>query len=103
MILNCAKQNKNKLVIIGIGPLTPLADALENDSEGVLLENVVSVYLQGTVVEEGDSIKPGMDSYNFKQDKKAALKVFDYLSSKIPFRMLGKHTAYKVGIKIEDF
>ena len=44
-----------------------------------------------------------MDSYNFKCDKQAAVKVFEALSGKVPFRMLGKHAAYKVGIKIQDF
>ena len=67
VILESAKLNQGKLVIVGIGPLTPLADAIDHDTDGVL-SKVAAVYLQGTVHVKGKFMKPHWESYNFDQD-----------------------------------
>ena len=61
------KDYGNKLIILGIGPLTPLAKALEEDKEN-LLSKIGGLYLQGTVDIVNDNIEPSMKSYNFSED-----------------------------------
>ena len=104
VILNLALKYKNELVIIGIGPLTPLAEALKQDHSDSLCQ-IKSIYLQGIIkIDQDGQIEPDFkNSYNFREDEEAASLVFNKLRNKVNFNLLGRFAAYQVGITQDDF
>ena len=106
-ILQCSEDYQESLIIVCIAPLTPLVEALNQDANGYL-KRIGGIFLQGTAevsrnVQQELLIFPDYNSYNFSEDKDAALKVFSTLSQHVPFTLLGKYAAYEVGITKQDF
>jgi hypothetical protein len=92
---------------MGIGPLSPLSEALKRDERGIL-RSIGALYLQGIMRVEGDGdaarLLPNLDkSYNFREDGPAAEHVFKEMQDDVPFVSLGSAAAYRVGLKVEDF
>lgn len=98
LILSLAKQYGRELTVIGVGPLSPLAAALEAEQAqgGNLLKSIRAVYLQGIVQFEPNAntaaggattgagrIYPNISkSYNFREDAAAAEMVFAQMQVK---------------------
>jgi inosine-uridine nucleoside N-ribohydrolase len=104
LILQIAAQYSDKLIIVGISALTPLASALKQGDEAVtLLRQIQGVYLQGNVeVHDQPRMIPSSIAFNFREDMDAASLVFDQLQDFVPFTLVGKFSAYEVGITTAD-
>mmetsp|Transcript_35423 Transcript_35423/g.43745 ORF Transcript_35423/g.43745 Transcript_35423/m.43745 type:complete len:382 (-) Transcript_35423:777-1922(-) len=103
-ILQIAKFYGPELVILGIAPLTPLGAAIRLDTTGVL-KTIKRIYLQGNVHvnQKAGILKPDTLAYNFRMDMDAANIVFDSLQLFVPFTLLGKFAAFRVGLTKKDF
>mmetsp|Transcript_9676 Transcript_9676/g.11018 ORF Transcript_9676/g.11018 Transcript_9676/m.11018 type:complete len:356 (+) Transcript_9676:561-1628(+) len=103
-ILRIAEKYDGELAILGIAPLTPLAAAIRLDTTGIL-KKIKRIYLQGNVHvnEKIGVLKPDALAYNFRMDMEAATMVFDALQLYVPFTLLGKFAAFRVGLTKKDF
>ena len=105
MIVDLARAHAHRLVIFAIAPLAPLADALADAADLKLLRsNVHSLWIQGQVkLEAAGRLSPDFASFNLRENRQAALTVFNALQDYVPFRLLGKHAAYQVPLTPSDF
>ena len=102
LILRTSKTYGSSLRVFVIGAMTPLADALKNDSEGYL-RKIGGIFVQGNILYRAGRIRPDAKAFNFREDMKSAHIVFDKLQDTVPFTSLGKFAAYVVGITTKDF
>ena len=131
LLLRLAKAHAGRLVVMGIGPLTSIAKALEvPGGEETLRSGLQAIYVQGQVVldepavapaagaessgqpEDSSHVPPGLlkpltpdttAAFNLREDADAAKHVFGRLSPYLPFGLLGKHAAYAVSLTASDF
>lgn len=127
LILKLARVHAGELEIFALSPLTPLHRVLDRKGGArVLREGVRTLYIQGQYAVDGGGIGsgnggskggmvPDFASYNMREDKVAARRVFTELLHegcgkvkegalpKLTFRLLGKHAAYAVSLTKEDF
>lgn len=105
LILRLARKHRGNLVIVGIGPLGPLASALRQDW-GYALKRVAGIYLQGNAIVEGQGatarLRADAKAFNFREGMDAAETVLS-LQRDVPFVFLGKYAAYRVGLSVPDF
>eukprot|EP00959_Pyramimonas_sp_CCMP1952_P266229 5566000-Pyramimonas_sp.AAC.1 len=102
-ILDCAREYQDELFILVIAPMTPLADAVDKDDNGVL-KKIGAVYVQGQAeIDDDGRLTPDSRAFNLREDMPSATKVFDALQDSVPFRLLGKHTAYAVKLGHKHF
>lgn len=101
-VLDLAKRYGSNLIIFCIGAMTPLADAVKDDADGVL-RNVGGLFLQGNILSSKGTVRPDPKAFNFREDMDSANLVFETLQDTVPFTVLGKYAAYVVGITTEDF
>ena len=95
-----AEKYGKHLTIVGIGPLSPLSEALKVDERGSL-KSIGALYLQGIVRVEGDGdgarLHPVMEkSYNFREHAEAAVHVFEEMQDDVPFVTLGSCAASSI-------
>jgi hypothetical protein len=57
----------------------------------------------GTPVRQFPALRPSAEAFNFREDMPAATEVLDALSPCVPFVVLGKHAARRVGVTVDDF
>ena len=126
LILRCARRWGSELVILAIAPLGPLAQALAvpttaEDGSGLggagLLATARAIWIQGQPSPSPDptphtecspNTSPELEpdvaaAFNLRERAGAATTVFGSLRDALPFRLLGKHTAYKVRLSRRDF
>lgn len=122
------EHGPEKVTIMAIGALTPLAaalttatvqsqdnaagsiDALTHGHPAVgcsrlqLLRSLHCLAIQAQAVpNKGDLLVPDVENaFNLRDDKAAAHTVFDQLSAHVPCVLLGKHAAYRVPIWQHD-
>jgi len=119
------EHGPEKVTIMAIGALTPLAAALtaatvESNNATVrikaladgghfpeidysnlqLLQSLHCLAIQAQAVQnKGDLLIPDVENaFNLRDDKEAAHTVFNQLSTHVPFVLIGKHAAYRVPI-----
>jgi inosine-uridine nucleoside N-ribohydrolase len=104
LILDLARIHKGKLLVFAVAPLTPLADAIET-AEGlsIVRKGVACLNIQGQATFENNKLMPDFQAFNLSENKEASEAVFDKLQNHVPFRLLGKHAAYRVSLTREDF
>ncbi len=104
LILELARIHKGKLLVFAVAPLTPLADAMET-AEGlnIIRKGVVCLNIQGQATFENNVLKPDFQAFNLSENKEASETVFEKLQNYVPFRLLGKHAAYRVSLTRQDF
>ena len=110
----CKKHEEEGVIIVGIGALTPLADAvaLDKQGNGILRRAVKKIYLQGhvnsspsttsTQLTTQNQLTPGIDAFNYFVDYDAALQVFRYFHDHVPLTTMGKFAAYRVKVLKKD-
>jgi len=104
LILELAEAHAGKLVIVCIGPVTPLAMALLEDVQGILCDSLRGVLFQASVAVGIDGrLAPTEESFNFREDMESARKVVEELQDTVPLTFLTKYAAYQVGITTADF
>jgi len=104
LILQLARKHKQNLLVFAIGPLGPLAAALNQDANA--LKNIGALCIQGQAITKKTGIDlellPDIAAYNLREDFKSAQEVFS-LQDDVKFHLLGKFAAYRVGIYESDF
>eukprot|EP00242_Pyramimonas_sp_CCMP2087_P004435 CAMPEP_0198204850 /NCGR_PEP_ID=MMETSP1445-20131203/8333_1 /TAXON_ID=36898 /ORGANISM="Pyramimonas sp., Strain CCMP2087" /LENGTH=361 /DNA_ID=CAMNT_0043876927 /DNA_START=311 /DNA_END=1396 /DNA_ORIENTATION=- len=102
-LLDCARKYKGDLTLLVIAPFSPIADALDKDEHGDL-KKIHAIYVQGqAIITEEGKLVPDPQSFNISQDLESATRVFEALEEQVPFRLLGKHTAYAIKLQHEHF
>lgn len=94
LISRLVRENPGEITLIGIGPLTNIALALQQDSE--IAKLVPGIVLMGGSL-SGGNVTPAAE-FNFYVDPEAARIVFD---SGIPVRMVGLDVTRKVELREE--
>ena len=122
LILRCAARWGPELVVLAIAPLGPLAAALVADKAGVL-RTIRAVWIQGQPAtmpmlphipphprsphphpHPHPPIEPDLvNAFNLRERPDASATVFARLRLHVPFRLLGKHAAYKTPLSHRDF
>lgn len=106
MIRELAIRFAGELEIFAIAPLSSLAHAIREE-RGLrsIRESIRCLHIQGQASIDGRTglMRPDFSAFNLRMDKEAANEVFDKLQGHIPFRLLGKHAAYRVGLTKKDF
>jgi inosine-uridine nucleoside N-ribohydrolase len=106
LIRRCAQTYGSRLLIVAIGPLGPLAAALEDAYTLAACKRIGGLLIQGQAVPSADAaarLAPSADAFNLREDMEAAHAVFEALQDHVPFTLLGKHAAYRNGLTCEDF
>jgi inosine-uridine nucleoside N-ribohydrolase len=104
LILKLAKVHKGRLQIFAVAPLSSLADAIETpEGLNTVRKGVSWIHIQGQAIVENNVMKPDFQAFNLSENKPASEAVFEKLQRFIPFRLLGKHAAYRVSLTREDF
>jgi inosine-uridine nucleoside N-ribohydrolase len=88
------------LKIAALAPLTDLAWAAERDEKHFC--EIGGLYIQGQAIIENGRLVPDPAAYNLKEDLEAAYRIFS-LQDRIPFTLVGKHTAYHIPLTRRDF
>ena len=103
-ILKIVDEHKENLIIMGIGPLTPLGEAIKEDHSDSI-SKVKGIYLQGRLETDTDGqIMPWhINAYNFDQDKPASELVFKKLRDKVPFTLCGGPAAKQLTLTYDDY
>jgi inosine-uridine nucleoside N-ribohydrolase len=102
-IIDLIKKYYDDIVIVCIGPTTPLADAIRLD--GTFSAGISKFYIQGHVIVDEEQLIPDtVNSYNLREDKQSAMIVFENLQkNNVPFVSLGKYAAYQCPISKQLF
>jgi inosine-uridine nucleoside N-ribohydrolase len=98
-ILQCAQHYRSKLTVVAIGALSPLAEAIKLDRSSNYLRFLGGLFFQGSVEVNPitGQMAPSALAFNVREDEAAAQVVFSALQDHIPFSILGKFAAYRVG------
>jgi len=104
LIVRMARTFKKRLVVVAIGPMGPLAAAARLPGGLPALKHIGGLLIQGQATEGVDSrLQPSADAFNLREDMAAAAAVFEALQDAVPFTLLGKHAAYRTGLRCSDF
>jgi len=103
-IINAVNENFGNIVVLAIGPLTALANAIQVDSH--FTKGISKFYIQGQVLLPVTSkLEPDVvSSYNLREDKEASYIVFNNLQkNEVTFVCIGKYAAYQLPISKDFF
>lgn len=100
MIIELSETYPGELEIFAIAGLGALKTALEQ-TDGTL--NIKTVWMQGQWLQKDGRIEPEFQSYNLKIDEDSSKVVFEQLQDRVPFKLLGKWTAYQTQVTVDDF
>lgn len=102
LLLDLSARYPGELIIVGIGPLTPLRLAIETSGGIELLRGIRGLYIQGQAFLQEGKLRPDFAAFNLREDRRAAELVFEHLQQHVPFTLLGKHAAYRVALTKDD-
>lgn len=105
LVLQLAREYAGELVVLAIGPLTPINAALSLPGGKEALQRGIAklcIQAQATIGPGGD-LFPDFAAFNLREDQEASHGVFQGLQSSVPFELLGKHAAYRVAMERGDF
>jgi inosine-uridine nucleoside N-ribohydrolase len=94
------ERYKRQLAIAALAPLTDLAKvALANPRA---FSQIGSLHIQGQAKIEKGKLVPDYSSYNLAEDVEATEVVFSF-QDYVPMTLVGKFTAYKLPLTVDDF
>lgn len=105
LVLEVANRYAGRLVVLAIGPLTPIHAALLLPGGKHALQGSIArlcIQAQATIGQDGELI-PDFAAFNLREDREASIRVFTDLQSSVPFELVGKHAAYRVAMERGDF
>jgi len=100
MIIDFANEKPGTLEVFVIAGLGALKVAVEKTGGNLPLK---TIWIQGQWKDNGATIDPELAAWNLKVDSQASDVVFNALQDKVPFKLLGKWTAYQTQVTVDDF